>query len=96
MALGRMGYNWDLLNRGSSMAHDWEMDTLRSRLSISVLVWRCRSCGCLQIRKGGLDKPSVYRLNEPSGNPFRTQEQEPLCQPQLRDDGMNVMAAVRA
>ena len=77
------------------MGHNWEIDTRRSRLSINVLVWRCKSCGCLQIKKGGLDRPSVYRLNEPLCNPFKIQEQEPACGPQLRDNGMNLMAAVK-
>ena len=71
-----------MLNEGSPMMHDWEMDTGRSRLSINVLVWRCKLCSCLQIRKGGLDAPSVYKLNEPSCNPFRTLKQEPPCRGQ--------------
>jgi hypothetical protein len=59
--------------------HEWEMDSLRTRLEISVLVYRCKSCGCLQIKNGGPDAPSVFRPNDPAWNPFKTLPAEPPC-----------------
>lgn len=63
--------------------HDWQMDSLRTRLEISIIVYRCAVCGCLQIKNGGPDAPSVYRPTHPGWNPFRTLPEEPPCQPQL-------------
>jgi len=69
-------------------AHDWEMDSLRTRLEIQVLVYRCRVCGCLQIKNGGPDVPSVFRPSEPGWNPFKTMAEAPPCravqEPDLR------------
>ncbi|UCD29626.1 MAG: hypothetical protein JSV03_03860 [Planctomycetota bacterium] len=61
------------------MKHDWMMDPTRTRQSINVLVWRCKTCGCLQIKKGGLNAPSVYKPNDPAWNPFKTMQSEPPC-----------------
>ncbi|MHC4445118.1 MAG: hypothetical protein ACYTF1_15575 [Planctomycetota bacterium] len=61
------------------MIHDWRMDLKRSRHSINVLIWRCSKCGCLQIKKGGMSAPSVYKPNDPSWSPFETMETEPDC-----------------
>lgn len=61
------------------MAHDWVMDGSRTRLEINVLVWRCRWCGCLQIKHGGHEARSVYKPNDPAWSPFRTMDEEPPC-----------------
>jgi|GEM_PF-5445506 len=63
------------------MAHDWEMDIKRAKLDINVMVWRCKNCGCLQIKNGGLSAQSIYRPNEPMWNPFKTLQEEPPCEP---------------
>ena len=62
------------------MTHDWRMDLKRSRTSINVLIWRCVKCGCLQIKKGGMSAPSVYKPNHPDWSPFATLDTEPPCQ----------------
>lgn len=78
------------------MEHDWRLDFGRSRLSINVLVWRCKSCGCLQIKKGGMDAPSVYKLHGPMANPFRVLASEPPCRTHSivqRTDALAVIGA---
>lgn len=55
------------------------MDSGRTRLEISVIVYRCRACGCLQIKDGGPDVPGVYKPALPGWNPFRTLADEPPC-----------------
>ena len=62
------------------MGHTWEMDVARSRMEIDVLVWRCKHCGCLQIKNGGLEVPSVYRVPGRLNNPFRPLVEEPACE----------------
>ncbi len=67
--------------------HEWEMDSLRTRLEISVIVYRCKSCGCLQIKDGGPDAPSVFKPTYAGWNPFRTLPCEPPCgTPELVQD----------
>ena len=61
------------------MAHDWRLDPELSSASLKLLIWRCRTCGCLQIKKGGPDAASVYKLNPRRGNPFKTLHEEPEC-----------------
>ncbi len=63
--------------------HQWQMDSLRTRLEISVIVYRCKLCGCLQIKDGGPDAPSVFKPSYAGWNPFRTLPEEPPCQRQL-------------
>lgn len=63
----------------STIPHMWEMDRSRTRLEISVIVYRCRSCGCLQIKNGGPDVPGVFKPNHPAWNPFKTLPFEPPC-----------------
>lgn len=63
----------------TQFSHEWEMDSLRTRLEIGVIVYRCRSCGCLQIKNGGPDATSVYKPTHPGWNPFRTLAEEPPC-----------------
>jgi hypothetical protein len=62
-----------------ALQHDWEMDSLRTRLEIHVIVYRCRACGCLQIKNGGPDAPSVFKPSDPGWSPFRTLREEPPC-----------------
>jgi hypothetical protein len=59
------------------------MDSLRTRLEINVIVYRCAACGCLQIKNGGPDAPGVYKPTHPGWNPFKTVSQEPPCRPGL-------------
>jgi len=66
------------------MAHDWRLDPELSSASLKLLIWRCRTCGCLQIRRGGPDAVSVYRLNPRRGNPFKTLDEEPECTAPVR------------
>lgn len=61
------------------MTHDWEIDGNRTRMEIHVYVYRCRHCGCLQIRNGGPDAPAVYKPNDPAWSPFHTMPDEPPC-----------------
>lgn len=68
-----------MTSEDSAMPHQWELDRSRTRLEISVLVYRCRTCGCLQIKNGGPDAPGVYKPNDPAWNPFRTLSAEPPC-----------------
>lgn len=61
------------------MTHTWKMDMQRSRLPLKLFVWRCTECGCLQIKRGGVDAPSVYRPRGAGRNPFATLDHEPRC-----------------
>ena len=67
------------MKRDDNLTHDWEMDSLRTRLEIDILVYRCKYCGCLQIKNGGPDAPSVFRPNDPAWSPFKTLTAEPPC-----------------
>jgi hypothetical protein len=67
------------MTRDVDTSHDWEMDSLRTRFEIGVLVYRCKSCGCLQIKNGGPDAPAVFKPNDPKWNPFKTMAAEPPC-----------------
>lgn len=64
--------------------HTWQLDPMRTRMDIGVLVWRCPTCGCLQIKNDGLDSTSVYKPSTPDWNPFRTTPEEPPCQSKRR------------
>jgi hypothetical protein len=75
------------MNTQTGNAHEWEMDGSRTRLDINVIVYRCRSCGCLQIKNGGPDARSVFKPGDPGWNPFRSLPTEPPCrQPARRDE----------
>jgi len=68
-----------MMGQVPSSMHKWEMDNGRTRLEISVLVYRCKSCGCLQIKNGGPDAPSVFKPSDPAWSPFKTMTAEPPC-----------------
>lgn len=77
----------------TQLSHEWEMDSLRTRLEINVIVYRCRSCGCLQIKNGGPDAPSVFKPTYPGWNPFKTLAAEPPCEvPNLVPTAVQVAA----
>ncbi len=61
------------------MTHKWEMDVTRTRMDISILVWKCKHCGCLQIKNGGVDASSLYKPNDPTWSPFKTLVDPPPC-----------------
>jgi len=61
------------------MSHEWKMDAARTRYDINILVWKCRTCGCLQIKKGGMKAPSIYKPDAANWNPFKTTDREPAC-----------------
>ena len=72
------------------MGHDWQLDAQRTRMDINVLAWRCRICGCMQIKNGGLDAPSTYKRTCARSNPFETLDEEPAC---MSDDALHSVGA---
>lgn len=62
-----------------AMTHKWEMDVSRTRMDIHVFVWKCRHCGCLQIRSGGVEGKTTYKPNDPAWSPFKVLDEEPRC-----------------
>lgn len=71
------------MGQDTEATHLWQMDSLRTRLEINVIVYRCAACGCLQIKNGGPDAPAVYKPTHPGWNPFKTVSQEPPCRSRL-------------
>jgi hypothetical protein len=69
------------------MTHKWEMDVSRTRMDIKVVVWKCRYCGCLQIRSGGVDGKVTYKPNDPAWSPFKAMTEEPRCTAVLEASG---------
>ncbi len=81
----------------TQISHEWEMDSLRTRLEIGVIVYRCQCCGCLQIKNGGPDAPSVFKPTYPGWNPFKTLSTEPPCEvPDLRPSAVSAAQAFSA